>query len=137
MNRPGHVRKTQMWQSWIGSGKYGESVNIEIDSGAEVSCLTVNIGADTYPLHGTLCGGHHVAAGSGKLHELGTRILGLEAANVRTDAVVLLVRFRAMNIGKALLSTQDMSRCGWGRSSLQAVEMRTSSGKPRTLASRS
>ena len=29
----------------------GESVDIEIDSGAEVSCLPVNIGADTYPLH--------------------------------------------------------------------------------------
>ena len=25
----------------------------------------------------------------------------------------LLVRFRVMNIGKALLSTQDLSRCGW------------------------
>ena len=31
----------------------GESVDIEIDSGAEVSCLPLNIGADTYPLHET------------------------------------------------------------------------------------
>ena len=31
----------------------GESVDVEIDSGAEVSCLPVNIGADTYPLHET------------------------------------------------------------------------------------
>ena len=31
----------------------GESVDIEIDSGAEVSCRPVNIGADTYPLHET------------------------------------------------------------------------------------
>ena len=60
-----------------------------------------------------MCGGHHVAAGGGKLHELDTRILGLEAANVRGDVVNLLVRFRVMNIGKALLSTQDLSRCGW------------------------
>ena len=58
----------------------GESVDIEIDSGAEVSCHPVNAGADTYPLHETrlsVCGGHHVAAGDGKLHELGARILGL------------------------------------------------------------
>ena len=48
--------------------------------------------------------------GGGKLHELGAGILGLEAEN---DVVNLLVRFRVMNIGKALLSTQDLSRCGW------------------------
>ena len=94
----------------------GESVDIEIDSGAEVSCLLVNIGADTYPLHETrlsMCGGHHVAASGGKLYELGARILGLEAADAQGDVVNLLVRFRVMNIGKALLSTQDLSRCGW------------------------
>ena len=93
----------------------GESVDIEIDSGAEVNCHPVNIGADTYPLHETrlsMCGGHHVAAG-GKLHEFGARILGLEAADLRGGAVNLLVRFRIMYIGKALLSTQDMSRCSW------------------------
>ena len=46
-----------------------ESVDIEIESGAEVSCFLVNIGADTYPLHETrlsMCGGHHVAAGGGQ-----------------------------------------------------------------------
>ena len=32
---------------------------------------------------------------------------------MRGDAVNLFVRFRVMNIGKALLSTQDLSRCGW------------------------
>ena len=50
-----------------------------------MSCHQVNIGADTYPLHETrfsMCGGHHVAAGGGELHELGARILALEAANV-------------------------------------------------------
>ena len=31
----------------------GDVVDIEIDSGAEVSCLPSNIGADTYPLHET------------------------------------------------------------------------------------
>ena len=31
----------------------GESVDIEIDSGAEVICLLVNTGADTCPLHET------------------------------------------------------------------------------------
>ena len=77
-----------------------------------------------------MCGGHHVAAGGGKPHELGARILGLEAANVRGDVVNLLVRFRAMNIGKSLF-------VDWRRSSLLTVEVRTSSGKRRTLASRS
>ena len=32
---------------------------------------------------------------------------------MRGDVVNLLVRFSVMNIGKALLSTQDLSRCGW------------------------
>ena len=67
----------------------GDVVDIEIDSGAEVSCLPSNIGADTYPLHETRlskCGGHHVAAGGGKLHELGARILGLETDDVRESA---------------------------------------------------
>ena len=94
----------------------GDVVDIEIDSGAEVSCLPSNIGGDTYPLHETrlsMCGGHHVAAGGGKLHELGARILGLETDDVRDNMVNLLVRFRVMEIGKALLSTQDLSRCGW------------------------
>ena len=62
------------------SVREGESVDIEINAGAEVSCLPVNVGADTCPLHETRlgrCGGHHVAAGGGKLHELGARILGL------------------------------------------------------------
>ena len=121
------------------SVREGESVDIEIDSGAEVSCLPVNIGADTYPLHETglsMFGSHHVAAGSGKLHELGGRILGLEAANVRGDVVNLLVRFRVMNIGEALLSTQKLSRCCL-TVFLHAVEMHTLSGKRRTLASSS
>ena len=79
----------------------GKFVDIVVDSGAEVSCLPANTGADTYPLHETrlsMCGGHIVAAGGGKLNELGARILGLEAGDVR---------------GKAPLSTQDLSRCGW------------------------
>ena len=57
----------------------GESVDIEIDAGAEASCL---LAQTTYPLHETrlsVCGFHH-AAGGGKLHELGARMLGLEAA---------------------------------------------------------
>ena len=48
----------------------------------KVSCRFVNIGAGTYPLHETklsMCGYHHVAAGDDKLHELGARILGVEA----------------------------------------------------------
>ena len=60
-----------------------------------------------------MCGGHHVAACGGKLHELSARILVLEAANVRGDVVNLLALFRAMNSGKAQLSTQDLSRCSW------------------------
>ena len=42
-----------------------------------------------------MCGGHHVAAGGGKLHELGARILGLETDDVRGNTVNLLVRFRS------------------------------------------
>ena len=94
----------------------GGTFDIEIDSGAEVSCLPACIGADTYPLHETrlsMCHGYHVVAGGGKLHELGARILGLEAAADGGESVNLLVRFRVMEIGKALLSTQDLSRCGW------------------------
>ena len=63
-----------------------------VDTGAEVRCLPVNIGVDTYPLHETrlsMGGGHHVTAGGGKLHELGARILGLEAGDVRGDVVNL------------------------------------------------
>ena len=98
------------------SVREGEFVDIEIDTGAEVSCLPANIGDDTYPVHETrlsMVGGHHVAAGGGKLHELGDRILELEAGDVRGVVVNLLVRFRVMNIGKALTSTQDLGRCGW------------------------
>ena len=61
----------------------GENVDIEIGSGAEVSCLPASIGADTYPLHETrlsMC--FYVVAGGGKLHELRAKILELEAANV-------------------------------------------------------
>ena len=93
-----------------------EFVEIEVDSGAELSCLLANIGADRYPLHETrlsMCGGDHVAAGGGKLHELGARILVLEAADVRGDVVNMLVHFRVLDMGKTLLSTQDLSRCGW------------------------
>ena len=93
-----------------------EFVDIEVDSGAEVSCLPANIGADTYLLHETrlsVVGGHHVAAGGGKLHELGARFLVLEADDVRGDVVNLLVRFTVMHIGKALPSTEDLCRCGW------------------------
>ena len=60
-----------------------------------------------------MCGGHHVATGDGQLHQLGARILGLETGAVRGDDVNLLVRFRVTDIGKALLSTQFLSRCGW------------------------
>ena len=47
----------------------------------------------------------------------------------------LLVRFRVLDFGKALLSTQDLSP--GRRSSLQDVEMPTLSGKLQALASRS
>ena len=40
-------------------------------------------------------------------------ILGLDTDDVRGNMVNLLVRFRVMEIGKALLSTQDLSSCGW------------------------
>ena len=38
---------------------------------------------------------------------------GAEAGNVRCDVVNLLVRFRVMDIGKALLSTHDLCRSSW------------------------
>ena len=43
-----------------------------------MSCLPANIGAE-HETRPSMCGGHHVAVGGGKLHELGARILGLEA----------------------------------------------------------
>ena len=96
----------------------GANVNIEIDSGAGVSCLLASIGVDTCPLHettGSACVQvKTLSAGGGKVHELGAKILGLEAEGVRGDVVNLLVRFRVMNIGKALLLTQDLGRCGLG-----------------------
>ena len=49
----------------------GKSVDIKIDSGADVSCFLVNIGEDTYPLHEAQhVWDHFVAAGGGKLHGL-------------------------------------------------------------------
>ena len=84
----------------------GESVDVEVHAGAEVSCLLVNIGADTYPLHEprfNMCGGHHVAAVGGSLHEPAARILGLKAENVQGDVANPSARFGVMNIGKALL----------------------------------
>ena len=84
-----------------------------------------------------MCGGHHVAAGGGELHEFGARILGLEAGDARGDVVNLLVRFRVMDIGKALLSTQDLSRCGWETVVLLTVAMPTLSGKLQAPAPRS
>ena len=68
-----------------------EFVDIEVDSGVEVSCLLASIGADTYPLHETrfsMCGGRHVAAGGSKLHELGARIQ--EAGDASGDGANLL-----------------------------------------------
>ena len=88
------------------NAREGESVDIEVDSGAEVSCLPVNIGVDAYPLHET-----RLSTCGDKLPGLGARILDFEAENVRGDVVNMLLRFRVMNIGKALLSTQDLSRC--------------------------
>ena len=73
----------------------GEIVDIEVDSRAEVTSLPASIGVDTCPLHETrfsMCEGHHVAAGGGKLHELSDRILGLEVGDVRGGVVNLLVR---------------------------------------------
>ena len=77
----------------VPSVREGESVDIEVDSRAELSSL---------PLLETklsMCGSHHVAAGGGKLHELGARILGLKAGAVQGNDVNLLMRFRGMDIG--------------------------------------
>ena len=63
------------------------------------------------------------------MHGLGARIFGLEAENVRGDVVNLLVR-SSVNARSEPLWFGDCL-------SLQAVEMRTSSGKRRTLVSRS
>ena len=61
-----------------------------------------------------MCGGQNVAAGGGKVHELGAKILGLEGEGVRGDVANFLVRFGVMSTGKALLFTWDLSRCGLG-----------------------
>ena len=87
-----------------------------------------------------MCGGRHAAAGSGKQHELVVRILGLETGDVRGDVVNLQVRFRVMDTGKAILSTQDrkiLAGVAGRRSSLLIAAMPTLSGTLQALASRS
>ena len=94
----------------------GEVVDIEVDSGAEVSCLSASIGADTYPLHETtlsMCGGHHVAAGGGKPYEQGARILGLEAGDVRGEAVNLLVRVGSWKLVKRFCRHKILAAVAW------------------------
>ena len=115
--------------SYFDLGSVREEINELRGAGEEicsdVSCLPANIGPDTCPLHGTwlsMCGGHHVAASGGKSYGLGARILGLEAGGVRGNMANLLVRFRVMNIGQALLSTQDLSRCG-GETTAECSEL--------------
>ena len=122
----------------VPSVREGEFVDIEVDSGAEVSCLPAIIGADTYTLHEmrlSMVGGHHVAAGGGKLHELGARILGLEAGDVRGDVVNLLVRFRVWTLVRHFCRHKIYAVVAGRRSSPLTVEMLTLSGKLRTLAS--
>ena len=86
----------------VRSVREGEFFDIQVDTGVRTSKLT--------RIHCTKrCsarGGHHFAAGGGKLHELGARMLGLEAGDVRGSVVNFLVRFRVLDDGKALLSTQ-------------------------------
>ena len=89
----------------------GEFVDVEVGSRAELSCLPASIGADAYPLDETrlsMCGGHHVAAAANCMSSV-----PMEACDVRGDVVNMLVRFRVMDIGKAFLSTQDLSLCVW------------------------
>ena len=106
----------EIWSVGYPSGRAGEVVDIEVDSGAAVSSLPVCVDADSFPLHETklgMCGGHHMAARGRKLHGLGARVLGLEAQDVRGNVATLLARFGVMDTGKALLSTHDLRRCGW------------------------
>ena len=52
----------------------GEGVDIDVDSGAEASCLPASTGAETYPLHEmtlSMCGGHHVAVSTQDLSRCG------------------------------------------------------------------
>ena len=49
-----------------------------------------------------MCGRHHIAAGGGQLYDFDARILGLGAGDAQSEVVNLLVRFRVMDIGKAL-----------------------------------
>ena len=90
----------------------GEFVDIEVDSGAEVSCLLANIGADTYPLHQTrlMCGGHHVAAVAATCMSSAPgfwvwKLVTCEASTCWCDS-------ESWTFVKALLSTQDLSRFG-------------------------
>ena len=118
----------------------GELVQIEVDSGADLSCLPASIGADAYPLHErrlSMCGGHHVAAGGVKLHELGARILGLEAGDVRGCVVNLLVRFMSWTLAKHFCRHKILAGVAGRRSSLLIAAVPTLSGKLQALASRS
>ena len=89
-------------------------VDIEIDSGVEVSSLLASIGTDSYPQNTTrlsMCGGHHVAAENCMSSAPGSWVWRLQTCEAMF--VNLLVRFRVINIGEARWSTQDLSRCGW------------------------
>ena len=55
-------RWSMRWKSLPQRVKQVESVDIEIDSGAEVSCLPSNIGADTHQTHETRLALRRVAA---------------------------------------------------------------------------
>ena len=110
------------------TAREGESVDIEIESGAEVSCFPANIGADTYPLHETrlsICGGHHVAAGGGKLQDLG--VGGCKRARRCCEPAGTIQSHEHWQ--STLDNTRSESLWFGRRSPLQAVEMRTSSGK--------
>ena len=49
----------EIWSVGYPSGRAGEVVEIEVDSGAALSSLLVGVGADSFPLHETklsMCG---------------------------------------------------------------------------------
>ena len=91
----------------------GEFVDIEVGSGADVSGLLASTGADTYLVLETrlsVCGGHHVAAGGGKLHA-GFRCWKV----VMCEAMLCTCLYDSESWTLAShLRRQDLGRCGDG-----------------------
>ena len=112
-----------IYSMMAGRAEIGDYFEIEIDSGAEVSAIPMQCAVESYGIeHDAFSrgGGYYLAAGGGKLYDSGSKTLNLEGRcggeRPKSDgdlAVRLVARFKVLDVGKALLSTHDLSECGW------------------------